>query len=275
MGASRACPALLPSQSWSADAFRVHRTLAHDRDRARGCNCLESSRRQAGHDEPMACTGVRCGRAKDSVRWTAAVCRVLDNALSGALGPKTRRTPRGDAVGVGSSGRSDLRRVRLVSHSEERLASRLHRPVRAWLPASVGPLALAGASSFRCRGSPGPEEPGLPWTASSGGKRSSSAFHNRSRGWRWDALMSFFSPTAHQAPESRDRQSQGEPHSRWSVKPFLTQPTASTGFFNLSTPYSLPRRPGLFHPGGAHGVMTLQRLSLTDRRTPLGSSCPS
>jgi hypothetical protein len=33
------------------------------------------------------------------------------------------------------------------------------------------------------------------------------------------------------------------------------RPDAPSGFLNLSTLYSPPNRPGLFHPGGAHGVV--------------------
>jgi hypothetical protein len=51
---------------------------------------------------------------------------------------------------------------------------------------------------------------------------------------------------------------------------YITHLRASSGFLNLSTPCSPHRTPGLFHPGGTHGVFTSQRVSPTGRRTPLG-----
>jgi hypothetical protein len=63
----------------------------------------------------------------------------------------------------------------------------------------------------------------------------------------WDALMSFFSPSAYEAAESHLR------------RVCLTRLVAPPGFLNLSTPCSLYDRPGLFRPGAAHGVFGLLR----------------
>lgn len=78
-----------------------------------------------------------------------------------------------------------------------------------------------------------------------------------------NALLSFSSPSAYKKQGATRRRG------------CLPRLRASSGFLNLSTLCSPCDLTGLFHPVTAPGVFTLQRLSPVERRTPLGSSCPS